>query len=394
MFFKVLLNYILGYVKISIEGYYIERFINICTNNNILIWNLKREKNIKLYLNTSIKNFKEIASIAKKTKCKISIKEKKGMPFILNKYRKRKIFLILLLLVCLGIFISSNYVWNIELKVEDDKEISGIEQDLNDAGLNIGMRKSNINSKEIINKIRLKRTDIAWMGIEQEGTNVIVKLVKSDEKPDLIDQNEYCNIVSDKEGIITKINAQNGTAMVKVGDTVQKGTTLIAGWMEGKYTGIRYVHSIGEIEAKVWYTKNKKIHYNQQIEEHTGNEEKKYAIKLNKFKINFNKGVSKFEKYDTIDEEKKFKIFSNLYLPISVIKTTNSEKKVVEKQYTIEEAKELAIEEAEQEIQQEILNKESIIGKTINTYEREGYLEVNITYEVIENIGTNEKIVF
>ena len=316
------------------------------------------------------------------------------MPYILNKYRKRKIFLILLLLVCLGIFISSNYVWNIELKVEDDKEISGIEQDLNDAGLNIGMRKSNINSKEIINKIRLKRTDIAWMGIEQEGTNVIVKLVKSDEKPDLIDQNEYCNIVSDKEGIITKINAQNGTAMVKVGDTVQKGTTLIAGWMEGKYTGIRYVHSIGEIEAKVWYTKNKKIHYNQQIEEHTGNEEKKYAIKLNKFKINFNKGVSKFEKYDTIDEEKKFKIFSNLYLPISVIKTTNSEKKVVEKQYTIEEAKELAIEEAEQEIQQEILNKESIIGKTINTYEREGYLEVNITYEVIENIGTNEKIVF
>ena len=61
MFFKVLLNYILGYVRISIEGYYIERFINICTNNNILIWNLKREKNIKLYLNTSIKKFKEIA---------------------------------------------------------------------------------------------------------------------------------------------------------------------------------------------------------------------------------------------------------------------------------------------------------------------------------------------
>ena len=34
-----------------------------------------------------------------------------------------------------------------------------------------------------------------------------------------------------------KINAQNGTIAVKVGDTVNVGTTLINGWMEGKYTG-------------------------------------------------------------------------------------------------------------------------------------------------------------
>ncbi len=394
MFLKILLNYIIGYVRISIEGYYIERFINICTNNNILIWNLKRKNNIKMHLNCSISNFKNIVKIAKQTKCKVKIERKKGIPFILNRYRKRKIFLILLMLVCIAIFISSNYVWNIELKVEEDKEVAGIKEDLNEAGLVIGMRKSNIDTKEIVNKIRLKREDIAWIGIEQEGTNVIVKLVKADEKPEIINQEEYCNIVSEKEGIITKINAQNGTAMVKVGDTVQKGTTLIAGWMEGKYTGIRYVHSIGEIEAKVWYTKTKKVYYSEQQEELTGNEEKKYSIKFNNFKINFHKGVSKFKIYDTIDEEKKFKIFSNFYLPISVVKTTNLEKNVIQKQHTIEEAKDLGIKDLEQQLEKEISDKESILGKNVNTYERDGYIEVNVTYEVLENIGTNEKIVF
>ena len=394
MFLKILLNYIIGYVRISIEGYYIERFINICTNNNILIWNLKRKNNIKMHLNCSISNFKNIVKIAKQTKCKVKIERKKGIPFILNRYRKRKIFLILLMLVCIAIFISSNYVWNIELKVEEDKEVAGIYEDLNEAGLVIGMRKSNIDTKEIVNKIRLKREDVAWIGIEQEGTNVIVKLVKADEKPNIINQEEYCNIVSEKEGVITKINAQNGTAMVKVGDTVQKGTTLIAGWMEGKYTGIRYVHSIGEIQAKVWYTKTKKVYYSEQQEELTGNEEKKYSIKFNDFKINLHKGVSKFKIYDTIDEEKKFKIFSNFYLPISVVKITNLEKNVIQKQYTIEEAKDLGIKDLEQELEKEISNKESILGKNVNTYERDGYIEVNVTYEVLENIGTNEKIVF
>ena len=35
MFIKILLGYFLGYLKISVEGYYIERFINICKNNKI-----------------------------------------------------------------------------------------------------------------------------------------------------------------------------------------------------------------------------------------------------------------------------------------------------------------------------------------------------------------------
>ena len=68
MFIKILLNYILGYVRITVEGYYIERFINICRNNKIIIWNLKRNKSVQLNLNIGIKDFKKIKKIAKKTK--------------------------------------------------------------------------------------------------------------------------------------------------------------------------------------------------------------------------------------------------------------------------------------------------------------------------------------
>ena len=34
------------------------------------------------------------------------------------------------------------------------------------------------------------------------------------------------------------------------------------------------------------------------------------------------------------------------------------------------------------------------INKIINTYEKEDGVEVYVTYEVLEDIGTNEKIVF
>ena len=44
MFFRILIKYILGYINIKIEGYFVEKFINKCINENIFFWNVKREK--------------------------------------------------------------------------------------------------------------------------------------------------------------------------------------------------------------------------------------------------------------------------------------------------------------------------------------------------------------
>ena len=394
MFIKIIFNYIIGYIRISIEGYYIERFINICGNEKITIWNLKRNKNVKLELNIGIKDLKKVAKIAKQTKCKMKIIKKKGLPFLFNRYRKRKLFFVFLLVIIIGLGISSNFVWNIQIVEEDKESIENLYQDVVESGLEIGKMKSKINTKDIINKVRLKRNDIAWMGIELKGTNAIVKVVKATAKPEIVDDNEYCNIVSDKQGIITKINAQNGTIAVKVGDTVNVGTTLINGWMEGKYTGIRYVHAKGEIQAKVWHTKNKKILYNATEKTETGNIENKYQIKINNFEINLSKRLSKFKIYDTIVLENKFKIFSNFYLPISLVKITNKEIKEEQKNYNVEQAKDLGTEQLQEELDNEIEDKSKVVNKIINTYEKEDGIEVYVTYEVLEDIGTNQKIVF
>ena len=164
--------------------------------------------------------------------------------------------------------------------------------------------------------------------------------------------------------------------------------------MEGKYTGIRYVHSKGEIEAKVWYTKSKNIKYSTIERKETGNIEEQYAIKFNNFKINLHKGVSKFKNYDTIENEEKIRLFSDFYLPISIIKTTNKEVEEIQKNYQVEEAKNVGIQELQEELDREIEDKSKIINKNINTYEKEESIDVYVTYEVLENIGTNEKIVF
>lgn len=394
MFLKILLAYIIGYVEIRIEGYYIERFINICNNKKILLWNIKRERITIIHVRVSIKDFKRLREILKTTKCKLNIVSKKGIPFFLHKYRKRKIFAMLLIAITLMLVITSNYVWNIEIQATGNINKEEIIQALAKEGLEIGKFKGNIDTKRIINNIRMERSDIAWIGIKLDGTNAIVEVVESTEKPKIVSEDEYCNIISDKEGIITKINAQNGTALVKEGDLIKKGTVLVQGWLEGKFTGVRYVHARADIEAKVWYTKKEKAYYNQVILVPTGRQEDKYSLNINNFKINFYKSLSKFENYDTINENKKLKLFFNFYLPIEINKTTNYENEYKEVTYTQDELISMTTKKLEDQIKSELQDESNIVNEQVNTYENEGYIEVEVIYEVIEKIGTEEKIVF
>ena len=393
MYIKLLMRLLFGYVRIEIEGYYVERFINICTNKKILIWNIKREKGVKLYLNIGIDDFKKLSPIIVKTRCKIKILRKRGIPFILHRYKKRKIFAIFLIVILIAIYISSKYVWNIDIVIEDDLQLENIEEDINLAGINKGMLKSKIDQEKIINELMLKRNDIAWVGIDIEGTNVIVKFVKADEMPEIIDNSDYCDIVASKKGVITKITAQNGTAIAQVGDEVEAGDILIAGYMEGKYTDKRPVHSLGEVEATVTYEKKMEVNFNDEIYEETGKKENKYEINFGKFKLKLYKKLSKFETYKTIDvAEKKLKIFKDFYLPISITKITNKEQRKINRSYTTKEAVDFGINTLSKQIEEEIENKENIKDKKASTEETQKSVIVTVTYKVTENIKKIKKI--
>lgn len=393
MYFEILLSYILGYVNIEVEGYFIERFINICNSKKIFLWNMKRKHSTIIRVNIGIRDFKKIKEIAKKTKCRVKIQKKRGIPFILHKYKKRKIFAIFFILLIIAVIALSNFVWNIEVIGNNKISAEEIIKDLADDNFKVGTSKTNLNTKNIIDKIRLKRSDLAWIGIEIKGTNAIVKMVEADLKPDIIKEEEYCNIVATKDAMIVKINAQNGTAVVKEGDIVTKGTVLIQGWFEGQFTGIRYVHANGEVQAKVWYSQKISVPLKQTKKIKTDKEENKYSVKINNFEINLPKGVPKFQNYDTIETSKKLKLFSDFYLPIEIHQKTYQEYEEQEITYSIEEAKELGIAQADESLKEQIEGKQ-VTNKKINAEQIGANIEVEVIYEVLESIGTKEKIVF
>ena len=382
-----------GYVNITVEGFFVERFINSCFANGIFLWNLEREKSTYLKARVGLEDFKKIRKIAKNTKCRVKVKSKKGFPILIHRYKKRKFFFVFIILLMILSFGITRFIWNIDVSGNKDISNEEILQLLEENDIKIGMLKNKIDKEKLINKIRLERNDISWVGINVEGTNLKVVISEADLAPSVDDPNEISNIIADRDGEIAQIIVQSGTAKVQVGDKVKKGDLLVEGMMEGLYTGVRQVPAKAEIYAKSVYEKEEKANLLQEKEVKTGNKEKKLEIKLNNFKINFHKGVSKFEKYDTIMEKKKVRFFSNYYLPLEVITITNFETVLEEKQFTLEELVNKEKEELEEQLNAELkIENMDNVTEELEIENNDNEVTVKLKYIMLEKIGTKENI--
>lgn len=391
MFLKILFNFLLGYKIVEIEGYFVEKFLNSSLKDNLFLWNLKRRSATVLRVNVADSDFCKLKNIVNKNQCLLKVISSRGIPNIYQRYKKRRYLIYASIVFIFFIFSISRFVWNIEVvgnsRLSKEDIISLVEND----GLKIGKYKGKIDTEKIIKKIRSEREDISWIGIELKGTNAIVKIVETEEKPMVVDENDFCNIVAKKDGIISKISAQNGTIMVKDGDEVKQGQILIAGWMEGLYTGKYLVHSNGKVEAIIKYSQSEKIYKKETVRKRTERKENKFSIKVKNFQINLFKTLSKFEKYDTIDSVKNIQLSPNFYIPINFVKYTNFEVEENLVEHDFEDAKRVGEATAKQKLDD--LIKGEIVDTKTEITEKDDYYVVTVYYDVIEEIGTKEKIV-
>lgn len=220
MIFKYFYMYFFGIIDINVEGFYIEKFINICKENNIILWKMETKNGVILKVRINRGDFEKVKEIANEVDCQISKEKEMGLPLFLDKYKKRKVFAIAGLVIAIFFFIITRFIWNIDITGLDKISKEEILSNLGNYGISIGKTKMNLNLDEIKSKIRLERNDIAWIGIEIKGTNVIVEIVESIDKPEIIDKKSKTNIYAEKDATISKIVVRNGTARVKVGDKV------------------------------------------------------------------------------------------------------------------------------------------------------------------------------
>ncbi len=375
-----MVGYLKGHLLVRADSRFTERFINICMHRGIPVRDIKRCGNNRIIFKTDINTFKEIRLPARRTKSSVKIIKRCGLPFVIKRYKKKRLVIISSIIILGVVWFASNHVLGITVFGNNRISTDVIRGTLRESGLKLGMKTEDVVANTIRNNMMSKLSDLAWVGINANGSRVYIEIVERIEKEEGIDKNApACDLVAKCDGEIEKIEIREGQAVVNIGSGVRKGDVLVSGIVDNPIDGFTYVHARGDVFAKTRYIKTRAypLSYIERIK--TGKKKTRFSLLIKDKKINIFKNKP-FKYYDLSQKE--------IGNDIKLIKESYEEVLEEKKNVLPQEALKKAEEELYNEFLMEKDEKAEVIERNV-TYTISEKNEILVTLEIIlrENIA-------
>lgn len=347
---RSLLRYLKGYVRIRVEGYSPERFLNMCSYHQIYIWGLApSRKGYEMYL--SVRDFRKIRPLAKKTHTKVVLTGRAGFPFFLFRYRKRKLFFIGLFLCAVLLKAYSMFIWDIHFEGNEKWPDETLAEYLKEEGVSPFMLKSRVDCPGIVKSIRREYNDIVWVSASIDGSRLKIQVKENEDTYSQDDagspeDEKPVDLVAASDGTITSIVTRSGIPQVHVGDQVKKGDILVLGRVDvvddsGEVVGYQYRHSDADVFADTQLLYEDMIPLAYQDKVYDGRVKYKPYLRLGDLTLSVGSTENKYEHSELSGIERRLKAGENFYLPVSWGLETARSYTFEEKTYSKEEIREL-----------------------------------------------------
>lgn len=379
-------NYFKGYVIIRIEGLQLERLLNLALSQDIYLWDVRRLNYYQVEICVSPKGLGDLIELVNKAGCKYEILQEKGLPFFFERIKHRKMFVTGFVLFFLIVFLLSSFVWKIEINGLEQTPQEKVFEYLNDNGIVSGTPKISISEDEVELLLMNKYNYFSFIEVKKKGVKLVVDIKEESIPPEKIDRDYPANIVAGKKGVVEKIIARNGDALVKVGEIVREGQVLISGAMLTNESEIYLVHAEGDVLARTRYESEVIETIVKMTEKETGNVFEQKGLKINNRGIRFIKDIPFVNYKEYIKEEKLFDL-DIIDIPINIITYEYREVEIEKIRQNIESLKNSNQLKAIEEINLQIKEGAEIVARDIKHEINGNNLITNVIIETIEEIG-------
>ncbi|MBD8069193.1 sporulation protein YqfD [Bacillus sp. PS06] len=388
------INFFSGSVQVKVTGRGLERFLNECVREKIDIWNVRKLGTESLTFYIHLKDIRKVRPIIRRSECKLSFLDKKGLPFLMRKSILNSGFAIGAVLFFALIIILSNMVWGIEIKGAKPDTEHLVKKELEKMGIEKGKMQFTLENVEDIQRHLTDNIDqITWVGVELRGTTYHFQVVEKNQ-PEAPESFSPRHIVSTKKAVITDIFVEQGTPLVKVNDYVNKGQILVSGEIGTDGEKPQYVPARAKIFGETWYKSDVVVELSTKLNVFTGNNKTKHYLQIGSLSIPI-WGFGKHEYKDFVTETNDHSIkFMKWSLPIGYKHVTIREKEEKIREYTEKEAIAAGKEYGKTKLEKGLDDDAEIIGeKVLRQTTNNGKVKMEIYYNVIENIVTTIPLV-
>lgn len=366
-------NFLKGYLRLEFTGKDVERYLNLCSKNNILIWNIRKTPD-GVACSMGISGYKASKPFMKKTKTKGKIRKRNGLPFYVFRYRKRWFFGAACLISLLVLYLSSGFIWRIEIYgnsyVSDERILQLLEKN----ACFYGSRISTLKTEQLEKTLRNNLPDIIWVSADLTGTCLTLNIKENlrflGEKQGREEESEQAgyDLVATADGTVASIITRSGTPKVAAGDEVKTGDVLISGiveFLDAKTQEVKksYCAADGDVvvSSDLTYENSFPMIYEDKV--FTGREFSYLLLGAHQARIWKTDFIKPYKTYDTLVERCQITAGNGYFLPLDQIKITKKEYHV----QTLERSKEEAKEKVKQDFS---LYLENLAQKGIQTLEK------------------------
>lgn len=383
-----LMYLIRGYVVIRLDDINKEKTLNILRRRNIIVWDVeKKNKGIKFKISYDdyVAHSDLINEIMKPV-------NKKGFMLKLNKIKFRKGFSIGLLILILSLYLLTSMIWDVEVVGTNQTNTKKIIELLEKNQITIPVSMSQVETRKIETLIYNNFENFKFVEVIVEGSKLIVFVREKEPEPARIKSNEPSSIISLKNAIVSKVIAKSGQPVVKEGDVVYEGQTLIMGIVKNKNSEeFVMVPSDGIVYAKTYYNFEMKEEKVRSVNVATNKSTSVYHLKINGNSIKIIGDKEPYENYNYRESILNVPIISKL-TDITILKGVYYEE--VLKDIEIDEK--TAQNKMKVSMYDELLKRcdedSRILKSTINFSDDDDFYYLIAQIEVIEDIGEKVRI--
>lgn len=322
----------------------------------------------------------------------LEITSRRGLVYMLMKYRRRLGIFIGVFLAAAVVFICSNTVLRIEVNGNETMSDSEVISVLNDYGISVGKYIPSLDIRKIERQIITAFDKFRWIGIRSSGCRIIVEVSEITDSPEMVATSVPCNIIAARDAQIVDVrNVYMGMLIPMINDGVKKGELLISGTVDGKLDHDYYVHAMGEVIGR--YTDE--ITFTQPLCDTVrsyGDSFTRRSLYILGLRIPLYLNAKDDFAYD-LDERLEYVNFLGLTLPVGTVFSEYMPYTEQEITYTPEEAETL-LDEAVARYEKNFLDGEDIVIIDVQREFRrsEDKVEAVVTYTLEGDIGVEQEI--
>ncbi len=310
-----------GYVRLRFWGEDPERFLNLCAYHKVPVWNLvSREKMYEM--NTSVEGFRRLKGICRKSRVKIKIIGKHGLPFFFYRNKKRKAFFLGFFLGLGILFLLSRHIWNIHVEGNVYNSTQTILNYLEELDVRHGVLKKDLDCSYIAAQMREEFPDITWVSAKISGSRLILEIKENGalEESKEAENTVPVDLTAQTSGTIVSMVTRQGTPLKRQGDTCAAGEVLVSGRLDikndsGEIIGYEYTQADGDIyiQHDLEYYQEFSMDYEKPV--YTGEKKKGLLLQLGDYYLRL-EGKSPWEDYDRVTSLHQIKVTENFKLPV------------------------------------------------------------------------------